>query len=210
MMHPSSILLDLQYLPNIEYFCCLYYFEHIVIERHENFQKQSYRNRCLIRGANKIESLIVPVKHNKNKGISEVEIDYNQKWIGIHINALKSAYGNSPYFEYFSQEIFDVIRRKYRKLFDLNFELLTKCLKLLGMEKEIKFTDSFDKLIKNTQIDARGLIHPKKPLNQLNVFQPIEYDQIFGSNFAANLSIIDLLFCMGGESTDVIKKSLQS
>lgn len=209
-MSSSTVLLELHYLPNIEYFCYLYYFEQILIEKQEHFQKQSYRNRCLIHGANKIESLIVPVKHGKNKCISEVEIDYDQKWIGVHINALKSAYGNSPYFEFFSQEIFDVIRKRHKKLFDLNFELLTKCLKLLGMEKEIKFTHSFDKLIKNTQIDARGLIHPKRASNQLAMFQPIEYEQIFGNNFAANLSIVDLLFCMGGESTDVIKKSLQT
>jgi len=208
-MSKKVVLLELHYLPSIEYFSYIYHFDTIYIEAQENYQKQSYRNRCKIKGANKIESLIVPIQHRKYQKITDVKIDYNQKWMGVHKRAIMSAYGNAPFFDYFSQDLLGVYRVGYNKLFDLNMALLTKCLELLGIHREIKFTDSFDKSIKNSQIDARGVIHPKKSLGKPVKFRVVAYDQIFGSNFAANLSIVDLLFCVGNRSTDILKKSLQ-
>lgn len=203
-----SILVDLHYLPCIEYISYIYHFKEIYIEKQENFVKQSYRNRCRIRGANKTEDLIIPVKHNQNRKIVEVEIDYGQKWLGVHQRAIMSAYGKSPFFEYFSEEIFDVFRKKHRRLFDLNLELLTKCLTMLRIDHTIYLTDSFDILPENAQIDLRGKISPKRKEISNPNFVTVQYPQVFGKNFVENLSILDLLFCAGKDAHEILERSL--
>ena len=67
---------------------------------HENFQKQSYRNRCVIYGANGPLTLVIPV--NKKRGrkniITDILIDYNTDWQNMHWKSMVSAYQNSPFF----------------------------------------------------------------------------------------------------------------
>lgn len=207
-MHSSSFLIELHYLPCIEYVSYIYHCKEIHIEKHENFLKQSYRNRCRIRGANKVEDLIIPVKKSGNKKITDVEIDYAQKWMGVHQRAIMSAYGKSPYFEYFAEDILQIFRKRHKWLFELNLELLTKCLALLRIDFRIYFTDSFDKLAKNVQIDLRGIISPKKEQCVSGGFKAVEYPQVFGNNFVENLSILDLLFCAANDAHRILKNSL--
>lgn len=204
----KSILIELHYLPCIEYVSYIYHFNQVFLEKNESFEKQSYRNRARIRGANKVEELIVPVKHSRNQPIDDAEIDYNQKWMGVHQKAIMSAYGKSPYFEYFSEDIFAVYRKKHCKLWDLNMELLTKCLNLLRVKHTINFTENFDKLPKIDQIDLRGVIHPKIKNKASDNFVPVEYPQVFGNNFVKNLSVLDLLFCAAQDAHTVLGKSL--
>ena len=206
-MPKNSVLMELHYFPCIEYVSMIFHHREIVIEQHEHFVKQSYRNRCKIRGANKIEELIVPVRHTGKRMIRDIEIDYHQKWMGIHQRAILSAYGKSPYFEYFGEEISRTLRRKHRWLFDLNLELLTLCLQLLRIDHTINFTDRFDKVAKNDQIDTRGLIHPKKSSNQATNFKSVSYTQVFGNNFVDNLSVLDLMFCEGGNAHTILSNS---
>ncbi len=208
-MQNNSIIIELHYLPCIEYFGYLSKYKTVFIEKHEHYVKQSYRNRCSIRGANKIEDLIVPVKHKGKQLITDIEIDYHQKWLGTHTRAIMSAYGKAPFYEYFNEEFLNILRKRHKWLFDLNLELLTICLKLLRMEFEIKFTDDFDKLPKNDQIDVRGLIHPKRKDYEQTNYISFEYSQVFGNNFVGNLSVIDLLFCTGSQSLDIVKNTIR-
>ena len=198
--------IDLQYLPSLEYFCAILKNDEIIIEAHEYFEKQSYRNRCRIQTTNKIDTLSVPVQNgNKKVLIKDLKIDYSQDWIRRHWGAIHSAYGKSPFFEFYSEYFKNLLDKKPDFLFDLNFEILTICLKLLRLEKKIIFTENYQK---NVDIDYRGLIHPKRnhELNQL--YQPLAYRQNFGNEFEPNLSILDLLFCQGNQSFSVLKESL--
>ena len=95
----SKVLIDLQYLPCTRFFSTLLQFDEIVLESHEHYVKQSYRNRCYILGANKVEMLIVPVVDgNKKILVKDIQIDYQQKWPEIHWRTIKAAYGKSPFF----------------------------------------------------------------------------------------------------------------
>lgn len=208
-MNDNSILIELHYLPCIEYFCQFLQYDEIYIEKHEIYTKQSYRNRCRIRGSNKIENLIVPIKHRGKQKITDIEIDYDQKWLGVHQRAIMSAYGKAAFYEHFGEEFLTILRKRYRWLFELNYELLSLCLKLLKLECQIKFTDRFENLHKNDQIDLRGEIHPKKRGTGMTNFTSFPYTQVFGSNFVENLSIIDLLFCYGNMSKGVLTKSIK-
>lgn len=197
--------IDLQYFPSLEYFCTLLKNEEIIIEAHEYFEKQSYRNRCIIQTTNKIDTLTVPVQNgNKKVLIKDLKIDYSQDWNRRHWGAIHSAYGKSPFFEFYSEYFKIILDKKPDFLFDLNIEILTICLKLLRLEKKVIFTENYQK---NVETDYRGLIHPKRNYELNNLYQPLSYRQNFGNEFVPNLSILDLLFCQGNQSLSVLKES---
>lgn len=198
------MIIDLQYLPSLEYFCTMLQHDEIVMEAHEYFEKQSYRNRCIIQTTNKIDTLTVPVQNGNKKGlIRDLKIDYSQDWTRRHWGAIHSGYGKSPFFEYYSEYFKKIYDKKPDFLFDLNLEFLTICLKLLRLEKNIIFTKNYEKTVKN---DFRGQIHPKRRFEDNMVYQPVEYRQNFGNKFEPNLSILDLLFCQGNQSLSVLKE----
>ena len=95
----DTLLLDFHYLPCIAYFSCINRYHHLILEVHENYEKQSYRNRCYILSANKVLPLSVPVHRGKGKKpTKDIRIDYSQKWVNNHWRAIKSAYGKAPFF----------------------------------------------------------------------------------------------------------------
>ena len=205
---PPELIIEAQYFPPVSYFSLILSFDKIKIEVCEHYKKQSYRNRCLIRGANKIEKLIVPVQNtSRNKLIRETEIDYSTHWYKLHRRAVMSAYGKSPFYEYFSADFFHILDRKPRFLFDLNMEILSKCLDLLQIGRDITRTVSYEKTPGMELFDARDLINPKNPGKKQQFFQPEPYYQVFGSNFAEDLSVIDLLMCEGPGALEILKQS---
>lgn len=204
----SSLLIDLQYLPCTQFFSTLLQFDEIVLECNEHYVKQSYRNRCYILGANKVEMLTVPILDgNKKILVKDIQIDYEQRWTDIHWRTIKAAYGKSPFFEFFGDEFQQTLQKKPQFLWDLNFELLTICLKLLKVNKTIRLTETYEKEREIDVFDARGLLNPKKDYETGNSYQPVAYQQNFGNEFVPNLSIIDLLFCRGNQSLGILKKS---
>ena len=198
--------IDLQYLPSLEYFCALLAHDKIIIEAHEYFEKQSYRNRCKIQTTNKIDTLTIPVKNGNSKVlIKDLRIDYHQDWTRRHWGAIHSAYGKSPFFEFYSDYFRTLIEKKPDFLFDSNLDLLTICLKLLRLEKTIIFTENYEKDLED---DYRGLIHPKRNFTENQLYKPVSYRQNFGNDFEPNLSILDLLFCQGNQSLKILQESV--
>ncbi|MEA5141597.1 WbqC family protein [Arcicella rigui] len=200
------MIIDLQYLPSLEYFACILQQEVITIEAHEYYEKQSYRNRCIIQTTNKIDSLSIPVQNgNKKVLIRDLRIEYHQDWIRRHWGAIHSAYGKSPFFEFYAEYFKNILDKKPDFLFDLNVELLSICLKLLRLEKKITFTEKYEKEV---EFDFRGKIHPKRDFSLNGIYQPVAYRQNFGSEFVPNLSILDLLFCQGNQASKILHSSM--
>lgn len=203
-----DLLIELHYLPCIEYFVQLLRHDTVYLEACENFQKQSYRNRCRILAANKIDLLSVPLQNSNSKiPVREIEIDYSQPWQKIHWRAIQSAYGKAPYYEYVSDYFRKIYDKKPRFLWDLNLEALTVCLKVLQLEKTVVFTAEYNKgedILVKTISDKRSFIHPKKP----GEMTEIKYPQAFGREFVPNLSIIDLIFNEGPNGKALLKTGL--
>jgi len=207
---PVTALIELQYLPPIAYFVFMVD-KNVVIERYENFVKQTYRNRCYIVGANKVEMLSIPLMGGNRKIlVKDIKIDYNQNWLNNHWRAIISAYGKAPFFEFYAQYFERIFFKKHQYLFDLNQELLSLCLKLLNVDNKISTTQKFEKKLKNSIIDTRSLIHPKNDTFVKSFFSPQHYQQVFGKNFVGNMSIIDLLFCEGPNATTIIRNSIRN
>lgn len=203
----NRILLETHYLPCIEYFVLLSK-KDFVIHHQETYQKQSYRNRCYILGPNKIQLLTVPVTgKTKRSQISDVRIDYSENWHLGHVRSIRTAYGKAPYFEYYFEYFEQVLMQKHEFLWDLNQQMLTLCLDLLKIDRKI--SDSKESQLNLTVLDNRyyELISRKTSHLDRNIYKDVRYQQLFGSNFVPNLSIIDLLFCEGPNSGTIISQS---
>jgi len=202
-----NVLIDLQYLPNTLYFSLLAKADKIVIERNENFVKQTYRNRTYILTANGVDPLSIPLVGSQKKiKIDEIKIDHNQKWTNRHWRAINAAYGKAPFFEYYEHYIRAEIYANRQTLFEINLNLLTLCLKFLQIETPILFTSTYEKMPIEPIIDLRSAIHPKKEFTSSHSFVYIPYQQVFGSSFVQGLSILDLLFSEGPNAGSIIRK----
>jgi hypothetical protein len=204
----STLLLPMYYFPCLEYFVLFLQAQEVMIETHEHFQKQSYRNRCYVLTANGVETLTVPIQHPTGKvPIRDIRIDNTQRWQKKHWRCLTSAYAKSPFFEFYAPDFFTILNSATPFLFDLNERLLTLCLKFLGIKTTFRHSLSYEVNPNYPVFDARSCITDKNNVNRYMFYSPRPYYQTFGNDFSGNLSIIDLLFNMGPEALEVLKKS---
>ncbi len=197
-MNGDQILLSTAYLPPAEYFSRILNSGSFVVEYNENYNRQTYRNRCRILGPRGIIVLSIPVtKGGKTKApVKDVNIDYTKRWQKVHIRAIASCYGRSPFFQFYSEELFSIIDKEYRFLVDLNEDLIVKCLEILDIERSFRSTSSF-KTPGGPENDYRYSISPGK---EPGVEQK-PYIQVFNQdNFVPGLSIIDLIFNTGPDA----------
>lgn len=195
-----NVLIELHYLPCVDYFTAITGGNEVIVERHENYVKQSYRNRCHVMTANGISSLTIPVIHNTGKTlITDLKIDYSQKWLNIHWRTIQSAYGNAPFFEYYSDDLHRVLLKKHEFLYDLNINLLTLCLSWVKYPGKVKETLTYEKQALGDFLDLRSAIHPKKAGSTM-FHNHAPYTQVFGNMFVPNLSLIDVIFCIGPDA----------
>jgi hypothetical protein len=165
-----------------------------VLEQHEHYQKQTLRNRCSICGANGPQWLIIPVirKHGMKTPVREVMLDLSKDWQRTHWLAIESAYGSSPYYEFYRDEILPFYRvNEPLSLFDYNTAILKWCLETLDFNVKITFTDSYQPGYE--QCDFR-----KMP----PAYEPVPYYQVFARkhDFVPGQSILDLIMNEGSES----------
>ena len=155
--------------------------------QHFSTQNNKYTNKYIIAGPNQIQTLIVPIiASTKSEYFSEVQIDYSQKWIREHKNALQTAYGKSPFFEYYDYRIFDIFDQQIPEISQLNQSLLALTTKLIGLEN-IEFSQLID--------DDTTLIFNS---DKMETPTP-EFSQVFDAKFGfrPKVSILDMLFNLG-------------
>ncbi|MCQ2177553.1 MAG: WbqC family protein [Bacteroidales bacterium] len=189
------MVLDTQYFPTVEFFAVAAENSTVFLEAHGKYCKQSYRNRCRILSANGALDLNVPIVHDGRTLVSEVLVDYSTPWVNKTERALDSAYYNSAFFEYYRDELFEVLGRGRSTLWELNLDIMEHLALKLGLRVEFKPTETF-----------RGAdigMHPKKESS----YRPKEYWQVFSQKFGfvPGLSVIDLLFNEGPDSICFLK-----
>ena len=208
----TTALLQTTYFGPIQWYQKLYRHDRVIIEQYDSYQKQTYRNRCVIATANGVQALTVPVEHADDKILTkDLRISDRNQWRRIHWNALQSAYSESPFFDYYADDLRLFFERKYEFLIDFNEAIRQKVCELIDIHPNVSYSTEFTSDT-NPQTstprhqpsdiaDFRVVINAKHPLPDAD-FTPKSYWQVFQHKhgFLPNLSILDLLFNMGTES----------
>ena len=189
---------SLTYAGNLDYFSCVKNSSKIVIDSHEFFHKQSFKNRCQIYGANGLLNLTVPIQRKKGKTpVKDVQIEHSFNWQKVHWKSLESSYRSSPYFEFYEEEFKPLyLEKKIEYLLDFNQQINLVLLRCLNMDTEVIFSDSY--IEKGGKVnDFRDIIHPSSVPTE--TVKKMKYSQVFqeSQDFIYNLSIFDLLFNQG-------------
>ena len=193
-----NVLLSTTYFGPVQWYQKLNRADEVWIERQETFQKQTYRNRCLIATTQGIQALTVPVDRSSAVQIKDIRISDHGDWRRLHWNALQSAYGESPFFEYYEDDLRPFFERRWTFLLDFNEEIRQKVCELIDLRPSVRYTEEY---VRNTTGDYRDAIQPKHPSPDAD-FQPRPYYQVYRQKhgFLPNLSILDLLLNMGPEA----------
>ncbi len=188
------ITLPLSYFGPIEEFVYLAQNNTVTYESKEHFVKQSYRNRCIIYGANGLLRLTVPLvlKSREKTAMEHVKISYAENWQAHHWKSIQSAYKNSPFFDYYEELLLPLFLEEVDTLKNLNLKILSAVKQCLQLSCETLLNQEFKAYTEN---DLRINIHPKKE----SALQLPRYIQVFEERygFHKNLSILDLIFNEG-------------
>ena len=210
----KTALLSSAYFGPVQWYQKLHRYDRCLIEQHDNFVKQTYRNRCIIPTTNGIQALSIPVSCPQGSQLSktpmrDVRISDHGNWRHIHWNALCSAYGESPFFDYYQDDLRPFFERKWTFLFDFNMEIILKMVELLDIRPKISLTTAFlsdvsmaENAIEDSLVDDfRDVIRPKHPGLDSD-FMARPYYQVYQQKhgFQPNMSILDLLFNEGNEA----------
>ena len=198
-----DILIHPNYFPNIHQFTQIIKANNILFEVSDNYQKQTFRNRTYIYGANGKLGLFIPVIHtHKNRELfKDVKISYDSNWMDLHLKSLQSAYRSSPYFEYFEDDFIKLYSKKEKFLVDFNIKCIRLISNLLNLDLDYKISNEYVEKT-NGIIDLRDLSNARK---EKKIDTP-KYIQVFESKhgYINNLSILDLIFSEGPNSVSLI------
>lgn len=192
------------YFSPISQYASIFSSESVVFEVEDNFQKQTYRNRCYIYGANGKLLLNIPVKNSSLKGRKKTKdtlVENDFPWQTQHFKSLQSAYRASPFFEFFEDDLAPIFNKKYKYLQDINIDTFLFVTDALQISQEYIKTTKYE--VQTTKKDYRDLAIAKSEID----FKTNTYIQMFDHKhgFIPNLSILDLLFMEGANTISFLE-----
>lgn len=204
--HEERPIFPTSYFPSIAYMSALARHSEILVEHHETFPKQTLRNRMVIPTANGAQTLSVPVVRpmGTHTPTSQIEISYAERWNIIHWRTIVTAYTASPYFLYYGDGIETILTKRYKYLTELNDAIMAYLIKSLHIECTIKATTTYRRP-EETKQDYRDAFSYKHPDTTI---QYPHYTQVFSDRqpFNSNVSVLDLLFNLGPQSKDYLRR----
>lgn len=192
------------YFSPISQYGMIFQSNEILFEAEDNFQKQTYRNRCYIYGANGKQLLNIPITHvksEKKQKSKDIQIEKGSQWQKQHYRSLKTAYNSSPFFEFYEDDLMKIFEKDYTYLLDLNIDTFLFVNEALDLQKEYSKTLEY---ADNDPNDYRNLASVKN--HSFCSHQP--YIQMFDDKYGTleNLSILDLIFMEGPNSISFLEK----
>ena len=196
------------YFPPATFFKHFHSASDILVEAHEYFVKQTLRNRTYICGPNGKLQLIVPVKHTGGRltAMKDILISYDFSWQKNHWRSLTSCYRNSPYFEFYEDELAPFFFKKEKFLFDMNEKILQTLVQFAGTGRKVGRTEKYLTQYSGGETDLRNLADPKLFFESMVTESIAPYPQVFETknNFIRGLSILDMLFNEGRNTMSIL------
>ena len=220
-------ILQSNYIPWKGYFHIIQKVDYFVFLDTAQYTIRDWRSRNLIKTPQGLKWLSVPNNGTQKMKINEVEINNKTKWFEKHFRTLEMSYHKTKYFQNFSTFLEKVyLKTKWQKLSELNQFLIKEISNLLGLQTIFCNSDEFelvagknDKIIsimKQLQADyyltgpsAKSYLDISKfekndiKVEFMNYPDYPEYSQLWGK-FEHNVSIFDLLFCVGQDAPEYI------
>lgn len=203
MQNMTTALLSSAYFGPVQWYQKLNRYSLCLLERHDNFVKQTYRNRCIIATTAGTQTLSVPIVRPDSPkcAMRDIRISDHGDWRHLHWNAIRSAYGESPFFDYYADDLLPFFTKRWNFLFDFNLEITRTMCELLDVRPNIVLTENYADAESLNADDFRDAIRPKHAPAD-NGFTSRQYYQVqaLKHGFQPNLSILDLLFNEGNEA----------
>lgn len=200
----SCVLLSPAYYGSVDYYATLAKYGKCVIDYSSRFDKRlKSTHRTVIADVNRELNLTFPIEKPVSMTAArwgDIRVSHHGEWWHVHRVSIESAYGRTPFFEFYADKFADFLRsdtpEKYPRLADLNIAINDTICKILGIDTEITF--SAENI--TDAIDCRG--------KNLPLYEPVPYYQVRQGDFGfiPHLSILDLIFNMGPESPLVLQK----
>src|SRR5690606_808083 len=209
---PHTLLTEMSYFPPVQTYSKFFYFQNVIFESCENYQKGGYRNRCHICGPNGLQVLSIPRRKGKNEQlhIREVRIAYDENWQKQQWNSIVTAYKRAPYFDFYADYFESFFTSRMEFLFDWNLKIFETMRSLASFPANIYVSEKYEKQPAVAGVlDFRNIVSPqKKAKHDDDYFIPVSYPQVFEykHGFLSHLSVLDLLFCTGPEAVIYLKK----
>lgn len=208
----GKALLSSAYLAPVQYYAKILQYPRVYVEQYDHYMKQTYRNRCVIATQAGTQALVIPAESGggAKTRMRDVRISWHGGWRRVHWQALVSAYGKSPFFEYYADDLQPFYERKFAFLIDFNEELCRAVCGMLGIGALPERTREYADAEAMGADDFRDSIHPKRGFGGDTDFRAQPYYQVFAerNGFRPNLSVADLLFNEGPEALSVLRRCI--
>ena len=208
----QKTVIEIQYCPSLAWYIKAKQRGIIYIDRHEHYNKRSFRNKMTLLSPNGLEMASIPLKKGKHGGkqITDVEIVYSEDWQKLHLRLIQASYGQAPFYEHYMPILEPLFRKAERYLFDYTLSIIRKIDEILHLAIEYRFTEDFHAQ-SNAHYDVlRDEISQKKDVTFIEKHNLKKYEHPYGHLISEEefmkLSILDLLFYYGPESSHVLKQ----
>ncbi len=201
------LLSELLHCPPAAWFAEALTANSVLLEAHEHYPKQTFRNRALILTAQGVKPLTVPVRGGASqlkKRATEIEIDYAHRWVLPYWRTLQTAYNRTPYFLYYADPLRAALESKPVTLWELNEQLLKLFLGWISPQLALTRTEVWQPHAPINVLDRRNFYEPQTPPDRMRV---PAYPQAFGATFVAGLSILDMLFALGPGTAAFLRRA---
>lgn len=205
----KTAILPPAYFGSIGYYATLAAYGNVIIDCNWRYDKRKKStHRCTIADTHGKLMLTVPIvkpERSHETTWNDIKVSTHGEWWNAHRTALESAYGRTPFFEFYIDKFLYFFRYRNstckESLIDLDCNIDKSIREILGIDNVIDH--STENIVNNNDIkDYRS--------NDFNFVAPVNYYQVRQSHygFIPNLSILDLIFNMGTESPLILKKMI--